>query len=192
LYGQQQVASLINALMQSPSWSSSVFFLSYDEPGGPFDHVPPVPNHSNDNTDAGLGAPDISTIAVNADNYWPCLPPGGIPTLHCDLKPSDPGANSGDAPAQKGFAAQLGFRLPNMVISPFTRKHYVSHVPMDHTAIIKFVEDRFIGNGAHLTNRDAAQPDLLNFFDFNMAPWGIPPTPPSPNPPPGNCDPINM
>ena len=54
-----------------------------------------------------------------------------------------------------------------MVISPFTRKHYVSHVPMDHTAIIKFVESRFIGPLAHLTNRDAAQPDLLDFFDFN-------------------------
>jgi len=192
LAGQLQVATLINALMQSPSWSSSVFFLSYDEPGGPFDHVPPVPNHSNDFTDAGIGAPDISTIAVNADGYWPCLPPGGIPTWHCDLKTTDPGANSMDAPAQQGFAAQLGFRLPNMVISPFSRKHYVSHIPMDHTAIIKFVENRFIGPNAHLTNRDAVQPGLLNFFDFEMAPWGVPPTPPAPNPPPGNCDPVNM
>ena len=45
-----------------------------------------------------------------------------------------------------GFAAQIGFRVPNMVISPFTRRHYVSHIPMDHTAIIKFVENRFIGS----------------------------------------------
>jgi len=187
LSGQQQVATLMNALMQSPSWSSSVFFLSYDEPGGPFDHVPPVQGHSNDLTDAGINAPDISTISVNADSFWPCLPPNGIPTLHCDLKLTDPGANAQDAPAQQGFAAQLGFRLPNMVISPFSRKHYVSHIPMDHTAIIKFVENRFIGPNAHLTNRDAAQPDLLNLFDFNMAPWGIPPTPPAPNTPPGRC-----
>ena len=192
LSGQLQTASLMNALLQSPSWSSSVFFLSYDEAGGPFDHVPPVQLHSNDFSDPGLGAPDISTISVNADNFWPCLPPGGIPTWNCDLKLTDPGANPLDAPAQQGFAAQLGFRVPNLVISPFTRKHYVSHIPMDHTAIIKFVESRFIGNGAHLTNRDAAQPGLLNFFDFNMAPWGIPPTPPPPNPPKGNCDPVNM
>ncbi len=86
--------------------------------------------------------------------------------------PAIPERNPGDAPAQKGFAAQLGFRLPNLVISPFTRKHYVSHIPMDHTAIIKFVENRFIGPAAHLTNRDAAQPDLLNFFDFTNAPVG--------------------
>ncbi len=192
LYGQQQVAMLVNALMQSPSWSSSVFFMSYDEPGGPFDHVPPVQGHSNDLSDAGINAPDISTISVNADTFNPCLPPSGVPTVHCDLKPTDPGANPNDAPAQQGFAAQLGFRLPNLVISPFTRKHYVSHIPMDHTAIIKFVENRFIGSGAHLTNRDAAQPGLLNFFDFTNAPWATPPTPPTPNAPPGMCTPQDM
>ncbi len=194
LFGQQQVASLINALMQSPSWASSVFFLSYDEAGGPFDHVPPVPGHSNDNTDSGLGTiPDISTIAVNADSYWPCLPPGGgPPTLHCDLHSDDPGASPGDAPAQKGFAAQLGFRLPNMVVSPFARKHYVSHIPMDHTAILKFVENRFVNSGAHLTNRDAAQPNMMDFFDFVDVPWSTPPTPPAPNAPPGRCTPQQM
>jgi phospholipase C len=189
LMGQQQVAKIINALMQSPSWASSVFFLSYDEPGGPFDHVPPVPNSSNLNSDSSLGAvPDISSIAVNADSYEPCLPPGGTPTLHCDLRPGDPGTNPGDAPAQQGFAAQLGFRLPNLVVSPFARKHYVSHIPMDHTAVVQFVENLFIGPSAHLTNRDAAQPNLLDFFDFSNAPWSTPPTPPTPNAPPGNCN----
>ena len=89
-------------------------------------------------------------------------------------------SNSADAPAQFGFAAQLGFRVPNMVISPFTRKHYVSHLPMDHTAIIKFVENRFLGSSVHLTSRDAAQPDLLDFFDFTAKPWLTPPTPPAP------------
>jgi phospholipase C len=192
LQGQQQVATVINALMQSPSWSSSVFFLSYDEPGGPFDHVPPVPNHSNDFTSSGITAPDISTIAVNPDGYNPCLAPNGTPTIHCDLSTSDPGATPGDAAAQKGFAAQLGFRLPNLVLSPFTRKHYVSHIPMDHTAIIKFVENRFIGSSTNLTQRDAAQPGLLDFFDFNAVPWSTPPTPPAASAPPGRCTPDTM
>jgi len=80
----------------------------------------------------------------------------------------------------QGFTAQLGFRIPNMIISPFVRKHYVSHTPMDHTAVIKFVENRFIGSSAHLTARDAAQPNLLEFFDFNNIPWQTPPTPPAP------------
>ena len=181
LSGQAQVANVVNAFMNSPAWSSSVFFLSYDEGGGPFDHVPAVPGSSNVNTDASLGAiPDIGQIAVDADSYKPCVPGGGTATTHCDLNSNDPGATSTDAPAQLGFAAQLGFRVPNMIVSPWTRRHFVSHTPMDHTAVIKFVENRFIGSSAHLTARDAAQPDLLEFFDFDETPWATPPTPPVP------------
>ena len=47
LAGQTQVAKVINAFMASPEWSDSVFFLAYDEGGGPYDHVPPAPGHSN-------------------------------------------------------------------------------------------------------------------------------------------------
>jgi phospholipase C len=197
LYGQTEVAKIVNAFMASPSWNDSVFFFSYDEGGGPYDHVPPVPGHSNDFTDKSLGTiPDISTISVNPDSYFPCPSPTGTATQHCDLKPNYPGTHPGDAATVNGFAAQLGFRLPNIVISPFTRRHYVSHIPMDHTAVIKFVENRFIGPSAHLTARDAVQPDLLDFFDFTNTPWATPPTPPNPvtaqslgyNP----CTPANM
>jgi phospholipase C len=182
LNGQASMANIINKFMASSSWQNSVFFFSYDEGGGPYDHVPPVPGHSNQNTDTSLGSiPDISSIAVNPDGYNPCLPPTpGQYTQHCDLRPSAPGAHSGDAAAVQGFAAQLGFRVPNIIISPFTRKHYVSHTPMDHTAVIKFVESRFINSSAHLTNRDAAQPNLLEFFDFNAVPWSTPPASPAP------------
>jgi phospholipase C len=194
LNGQAQSANVINSLMTSASWSSTVFFFSFDEGGGPYDHVPPVPGHSNDNTNPALGSiPDISMIAVNPDSYFPCVPSGGTPTTHCDLSANDPGAKSTDAPAQQGFAAQLGFRLPNMIISPFTRKHYVSHTPMDHTAVIKFVENRFINSSAHLTARDAAQSNLLEFFDFSKIPWITPPSPPTPVTDSGaSCTPDSM
>ena len=181
LEGQAEVAEILNKFMGSASWQNSVFFLSYDEGGGPYDHVPPVPGHTNDFTDKSLGiTTDISSIAVNADSYGPCVPAGGTPTLHCDLGASSPGAKPTDAAAISGFKAQLGFRLPNLIVSPFTRRHYVSHTPMDHTAVIKFVETRFIGSSASLTARDAAQPDLLEFFDFTAIPWSTPPTPPAP------------
>ena len=187
LLGQAQVASLFNAFMASPSWKDSIFFLSYDEGGGPYDHVPPVPGHTNDKTDSQFLANypvDISSIAVNPDSFNPCIPANGTDTatLNCDLRTSppfgnrDPGTDPNDAAAQQGFAAQLGFRLPNIVLSPFTRKHYVSHIPMDHTAVIKLVETRFIGSGTALTARDAAQPDLLDFFDFAAVPWLTPPS----------------
>lgn len=41
LAGQQQMAKVINALIQSSAWTSSAFFFTYDEGGGFFDHVPP-------------------------------------------------------------------------------------------------------------------------------------------------------
>jgi len=103
LTGQAQVANVINTLMTSQSWKDSVFFFSYDEGGGPYDHVPPVPGHSNDKTTPSLGTiPDISTIAVNPDQYNPCVPQGGVATTHCDLGTTDPGANPADAAATQG------------------------------------------------------------------------------------------
>lgn len=187
LTGQQGVASIVNSLMTSPSWGDSAFFLAYDEGGGPYDHVPPVSGHSNQNTNPTVGSTDIknisdvASISINADQYRPCVSPGGVASLHCDLPSvNDPGGHSTDAPAQQGFAAQIGWRVPNMIISPFTRRHYVGHTPMDHTAVLKFVENRFIGPSAHLTPRDAAQPSLLDFFDFSGTPWLTPPTPPTP------------
>jgi len=39
--GEKKMASIINALIHSGLWTSSVFFLTYDEGGGYFEHVPP-------------------------------------------------------------------------------------------------------------------------------------------------------
>ncbi len=41
--GQAYVTSVVNAIMQSPDWSSSAIFISWDDWGGFYDHVvPPV------------------------------------------------------------------------------------------------------------------------------------------------------
>jgi phospholipase C len=69
-----------------------------------------------------------------------------------------------------------GYRIPLTVISPYAKKNYVSHTVMDSTAILKFIETRF--NLPALTKRDAAQPDMTEFFDFNNPPWMSPPAPP--------------
>ena len=75
LVGQTAVAKIINTLMTSPSWSSSVFFFSYDEGGGPYDHVPPVPGHSNDFTDSSLGKiPDIFVDRRQSGQLQPLRP----------------------------------------------------------------------------------------------------------------------
>lgn len=71
---------------------------------------------------------------------------------------------------------RTGFRVPMIVVSPFTIKNLVSHTPMDYTAILKLIETRF--DIPSLTARDAAQPDMTEFFDFVNPPWMVPPTPP--------------
>ena len=72
-----------------------------------------------------------------------------------------------------------GYRLPMFIVSPFAKAHYVSHTNMDYTAILKFIETRF--SLKPLTARDAAQPDMTEFFDFVNPPWATPPTPPAQN-----------
>ncbi|MFP5236334.1 MAG: alkaline phosphatase family protein [Acidobacteriota bacterium] len=72
-----------------------------------------------------------------------------------------------------------GYRIPLIVVSPFAKKHYVSHTVADTTAILKLIETRF--NLPPLSKRDAAQMDMSEFFDFNNPPWMTPPTPPAQN-----------
>ena len=142
--GAQYVASLINGFMASPSWSDSVFILTYDEAGGLYDHVAPQPAVNPD----GIAPVDLEPGDI-------CTAPGGS---NCDFN-------------------YTGFRVPLIVISPFTKKNYVSHTVTDYTAMLKFVETRF--NLSSLTQRDAAQIDMTEFFDFQNVPWATPPTPPA-------------
>ncbi len=145
--GSAYVATLINALMKSPYWKDSVFILTWDEGGGFYDHVPPSP----------MPSPDGIKPSTSID-----LLPGDICTITtgptCDF-------------------VYTGYRVPLIVISPFSKKNYVSHTPADYTAILKLIETRF--GLAPLTQRDAAQFDMSEFFDFANAPWMTPPTPPA-------------
>ena len=72
-----------------------------------------------------------------------------------------------------------GYRVPFIVVSPYAKQRYVSHTVADTTSILKFIETRF--NLPALTKRDAAQPDLTEFFDFSNPPWMKPPNPPTQN-----------
>src|ERR1019366_2191240 len=72
--------------------------------------------------------------------------------------------------------SRTGFRLPVIIVSPFTKKGFVSHTVMDNSAILKLIETRF--NLPNLTARDAAQPDMTEFFDLTNIPNAKAPTPP--------------
>ena len=89
-----------------------------------------------------------------------------------------------DADPQGNFT-RYGFRIPNLVVSPFTKKHYVSHTITDSTAILRFIEKRF--NLTPLTVRDALAMDMTEFFDFKRVPWATPPTVPEQPVQAGRC-----
>ncbi len=134
--GAAYVAGFINTLMNSQSWKDSAFFLSYDESGGLYDHVPPP-------------------AAVHPDGISPVDKPS------TDIE---------------GDFNRYGMRVPNLVISPYSKPGYVSHTVIDHTAIMKFIQTRF--NLPSLTSRDSAQSNMYDFFNFSAPPRLTPPVPP--------------
>src|SRR6185437_8991959 len=145
--GAAYVEGMINSLMSSSSWSSSIFVFTFDEWGGFFDHVSPQPAVSPD----GIPPVDLMTGDVCTGSVGP----------NCDF-------------------VFTGYRVPMMVISPYTKKHFVSHTVADNTAILKLIETRF--SLGPLTARDQAQLDMsTEFLDFTTAAWKVPPTPPSQN-----------
>jgi phospholipase C len=144
--GQLSVSEVVDALFHSPDWPSSALFLTYDEHGGFYDHVPPPA----------------------------AVPPDGIP-------PSPLSATD----VKDGFTAfdHYGIRVPAVVVSPYSRRHFVSHVTDDHTSILRFIETRF-GLPA-LTARDAQADAMLGFFDFSRRSFATPPTLPAASVDPG-------
>jgi hypothetical protein len=69
---------------------------------------------------------------------------------------------------------RYGFRVPVAVVSPYSKRHYVSHVVDDHTSILKFIETRY--GLPPLTARDAAADPMLDMFNFTKATFATPPT----------------
>lgn len=148
--GAAYAAGLINTLMASPSWKDSALILTYDEFGGFYDHVSPQP----------AAVPDQYAYPV-------------------DLQPNDmcDGANQSSGVCSFGMT---GYRVPMIVISPFSKANYVSHTVYDTTAVLTLIEKRF--GLAPLTNRDKSQADMsTDFFDFTNVPWATPPSPPAQN-----------
>src|SRR6266576_1115566 len=137
--GSAYVQSIISALMKSDAWKDSVFILSYDEGGGLYDHVPPF-------------------MVPLPDSYAPgqCPDPNNGSPGYCLVG------------TLAGTFNLTGFRVPLIVISPYAKPDFVSHIPRDYTAILAFIEKQF--SVASLTARDAywqdPSRDMSEFFDF--------------------------
>jgi len=149
--GAAYIQSIIGALMKSDAWQDSVFILTYDESGGLYDHVPP------------LTVPPPDAYAQGQ-----CPDPNNGSYGYCHTGPN---ANFTAPTPQNGGYNMFnitGLRVPVLVISPYVKPHYVSHVPMDSTAILAFIEKTY--NVPPLTARDAywlQNGDMSDFFDFS-------------------------
>jgi phospholipase C len=71
-------------------------------------------------------------------------------------------------PDQPGGYDRYGFRIPAVIVSPYARRDYVSHVTHDITSILQLVETKW--NLPALTFRDANADNLLDSLDFNAEP----------------------
>jgi phospholipase C len=63
---------------------------------------------------------------------------------------------------------EYGFRVPLIVISPYAKPAYVSHVRHDFGSILKFIEETF--NLPSLGYADLPADDLSDCFNFNQTP----------------------
>jgi phospholipase C len=147
LFGENILSLIASALMaNSALWAKTVLFVTYDENGGFFDHVPPMT--------APAGTPgEYVTAAAVPD-----------PTV------------AGSPPIAGPIG--LGFRVPMLVISPFSRGGFVSSDLFDHTSVLRFIETRF---GAEVPNlsawRRAAVGDLTSALNFKAPDKSIPSLP---------------
>jgi len=188
--GQAFIAQLVNAVRNGPYWKDSIIFITYDEHGGFYDHVkPPQAPQGGTRTPDGIApgqCADASFLPTSAQ-------PGG--GAQCSTNQVNPAGNSVATAAQlcAAFAAnptgpfpkecasfdQLGFRVPFIAISPFSKPHYVSHNVSDHASVLALIEKRFMvpfghdgdaDDRPHLTRRDQFADTLEDMFDFANSP----------------------
>jgi phospholipase C len=108
--GPSYVAAIVNAIGNSSYWSDTAIFVTWDDWGGWYDHVPPPQYNSY----------------------------------------------------------ELGFRVPLIVISPYAKPGYVSHVQHEFASILHFVESNY-GLGS-LGYTDARADDLSDCFNYSQTP----------------------
>jgi phospholipase C len=104
--------------------------------------------------------------------YYDHVPPPAA------VKPDDIPPDIHVPPDEPGGYDRYGFRIPAVIVSPYARRDYVSHVVHDHTSILKLVETKW--NLPALTFRDANADNLLDSIDFRRPAFREPPKLPEP------------
>src|SRR5262245_487133 len=179
--GQSFVARVVDAVRNSPNWPDSIVLITYDEHGGSYDHVaPPAARQGGARTPDGI-APGQCADASNPPASE--APGAGLNCRESKIEAAQlcpEFSPTGAFPRHCASFDQLGVRVPLLAVSPFAKRHYVSHRVTDHTSILALIQRRFLtpdpdatdvaARTPHLTARDAHADTLEDLFDFETSP----------------------
>jgi phospholipase C len=142
---QQFVTSEINALEQTPDWSSTAVIVTYDDSDGFYDHV-------------------YSGIHNTSNTSGVASPPGPQDFLTGTGLCGNTTAN----PPLAGQSGRCGYgpRLPFLLISPWAKKGAVDNTLTDFSSIDKFVEDNW-GLSRIPGSADSIAGSIDSMFDFH-------------------------
>lgn len=120
-YGQWYLSEILNILTTNPEvWKKTIFILTYDENDGYFDHVPPFQAPHPLKPESGRASEGLDTTLDHLE-------------LEVDRK-HKPNAEV------RGNSLGLGFRVPLVIASPWSRGGCVYSEVCDHTSPIQFLE----------------------------------------------------
>jgi phospholipase C len=121
-YGAWYVSEVLDILTQNPEvWKKTIFVLTYDENDGYFDHVAPFvpPNTAKPETGS-------TSAGLNTE------------TEHVTKAQEEQRGKS--ASHHRESPIGLGFRVPLVVASPWSRGGWVNSQVFDHTSTLQFLE----------------------------------------------------
>jgi phospholipase C len=139
---QTGVVNLINFLQQQPDWKETAVIITYDDSDGWYDHAFAQPTRASKSSQDVLNGPGVCGTGTQPDGV------DGLPV------------NGRCGP---------GTRIPFLVISPFAKQNYVSHVQITQASVTRFIEDNWL-RGQRLDDGsfDATTGSIMDMFDFSQ------------------------
>ncbi|HEX3427034.1 MAG TPA: alkaline phosphatase family protein [Acidimicrobiales bacterium] len=133
-WGEYLVSQILQILVSNPGvWERTAFIVTYDENGGWYDHVaPPAPGPLVTLTNGGVPPTGLEY----AGEY---VTPAALQSVY-------PASSPGDSEGVLGPVG-LGFRVPALVISPFSAGGWVCSDTFDHVSTLKLIEKVFLPPG---------------------------------------------
>lgn len=121
-YGAWYVSEILDILTKNPEvWKKTIFILTYDENDGYYDHIPPFSVPDNKRPETGKCSTGIDTEIEHV-------------RLESEISLGVNPDNAREAPIG------LGFRVPMVIASPWSRGGRVCSAVYDHTSTLQFLE----------------------------------------------------